>query len=81
MTQEHRPADPIIRQAARRLAWRNVATIESLLRDEEMPEAAREFQLAAVEEMEALRKALQRQWKRLRDRMKPGRGKNGGATA
>src|SRR4051812_2068723 len=58
MIQSNQPCDPLIHQAARRLAWRNVGTIENLLRQEEMSEAAREFYEAAREEMETLKASL-----------------------
>ena len=62
MTQTVLPApDPVIHQAARRLAWRCVGIIENLLRQEELPEAAREFYLVALDDMEKLKAQFQAQ--------------------
>lgn len=61
MIQANQSADPVIHQAARRLAWRCVGIIENLLRQEELPEAAREFYLIAREDMEKLKERLQGQ--------------------
>lgn len=61
MIQTNQPADPVIHQAARRLAWRCVGIIENLLRQEEIHEAAREFYLVAREDMERLKEQFQPQ--------------------
>lgn len=47
------PADPLIHQAATRIAERFVWVIQAILRPEERPEALREAYLAAREEIEA----------------------------
>ena len=56
MIVESTPANPVIHQAAIRLAYRCVGIIEPLLRQEEIPEAAREFYQVAREEIEKLQK-------------------------
>jgi proteasome lid subunit RPN8/RPN11 len=58
MIQAHQPVDPVIHHAARRHARRCVGLIEGLLREEEVPDAAREFYRLAREDMEALKETL-----------------------
>ncbi len=52
---ESQAADPATHAAAARIARRCVGIIEPLLRQEEKPEAAREFYIVAREELEAFR--------------------------
>ena len=55
MIVESQAADPAVHAAAVRIARRSVGIIEPLLRQEEKPEAAREFYIVAREELEAFR--------------------------
>jgi hypothetical protein len=55
MVVESASCDPVIHAAAVRISRRCVGIIEPLLRQEEKPEAAREFYLVARDELERMR--------------------------
>ena len=55
MVIESQAADPALHAAAVRISRRCVGIIERLLRQEEKPEAAREFYIVAREELEEYR--------------------------
>ncbi len=54
MINQNQPCSPVTHQVATAIAHRCVGIIEGLLRQEEKPEAAREFYLAVRDEIERL---------------------------
>lgn len=54
MINQNPPCDPVTHQVASAIADRCVDIIEGLLRQEEKPEAAREFYLVVLDELDRL---------------------------